>query len=462
MSRHITTRAQVSGYRFGLSRAEHALVRRDAGMAHDPMRGQSRSLMAGIILAVLVVAGAGIYGFIRPAPSVRDGKILAADNGALYVLVDDVMHPVPNLASARLILGQPLPVRHVSDASLARYPRGAAVGIPGAPGALAGPAVPGESQWTLCDGPEGTTIIAGAMGSGATVSASALVESAGERWLIYPAPGPASVGPVRARVDQRRVELLRALGLESATARTIDIGLLNSLPVRPDLTIPDVADRDKPGVLGMPVGSVIATAGVDGIDRFRLVLADGVQPLSAPAAELMRSIDPSAGDAIRRVSPRALASVPVRDSVALGHFPEATPVLVDDRWPVLCHRWSRQQDDRSATLQLVVASRLPLPTGARPVVLASADGRGPALDQVYLPPGSGEHVLLTGIEPNSVQASAPVYISDAGVRYPIVGPATAETLGLSDPVRAPWPIIGLLPAGVELSREAAVVTRDGS
>ena len=57
MSRQMTTRAQVSGYRFGLARAEHALVRRDARMLHDPMRSQFRALIAGAVVALAMLPG---------------------------------------------------------------------------------------------------------------------------------------------------------------------------------------------------------------------------------------------------------------------------------------------------------------------------------------------------------------------------------------------------------------------
>lgn len=42
-----TTRWQVNGYRFLVRRMEHALVRRDVRMLHDPMRSQSRALAVG-------------------------------------------------------------------------------------------------------------------------------------------------------------------------------------------------------------------------------------------------------------------------------------------------------------------------------------------------------------------------------------------------------------------------------
>ena len=186
MSRQFTTRAQVSGYRFGLARAEHALVRREARMLHDPLRNQRRALLAGAVLAVLILAGAGIYGIVRPEPTVGDARIVAADSGALYVLLDDALHPVPNLASARLILGEALPVRRVSQRSLAGYRRGPELGIVGAPSAL--PVDGGATGWTVCDDPgAGTAVLVGELPDGGPPTAdAALVHRADELWLLYP------------------------------------------------------------------------------------------------------------------------------------------------------------------------------------------------------------------------------------------------------------------------------------
>lgn len=463
MSRHITTRAQVSGYRFGVARAEHALVRRDVRMTHDPMRAQMRSMIAGAVLALLVVAGAGIYGFIRPQPSVRDAQIVATDDGALYVLLQDVMHPVSDVASARLILGQAAPVRTVSDRSLADFPRGPQVGVIGAPTTLAGPVDPDRSTWTVCESAESSAVIVGALdGTVADQVDAALVSHDGADWLIYSLPGPGGAPvPGRARVDGTSVAVLRALDLEAAAARPIGAGLLNSFTARPELSVPEVPGRGTAGVLGLPVGSVVTTAGAAGAVSFHLVLRDAVQPLSEAAAEVMRLADPHAEERVPRVAPGDLAAVPVTSSLPLAHFPLAAPRLTDTEPAALCHRWSRRRDASTASTELLAARRLPTPTDARPVNLASADGPGGALDQVYMQPGSGAHVVLTGIEPDSRRVATPFYISDAGVRYGLGGTDTGAILGLPEPMRAPWPMVGLLPSGPELSREAAAVARDG-
>ena len=97
MPAQLTTKAQVNGYRFLLRRLEHALIRRDVRMLHDPMRSQLRSLMVGLVLAILVLAGFGVYGLIKPQGSVGKSQIIISKKaGAMYVVLDGRLHPVLN------------------------------------------------------------------------------------------------------------------------------------------------------------------------------------------------------------------------------------------------------------------------------------------------------------------------------------------------------------------------------
>ncbi|WP_026918311.1 type VII secretion protein EccB [Gordonia shandongensis] len=459
MSRHITTRAQVSGHRFGIHRAGHALVRRDVRMMHDPMRTHARSLAAGLVLAVLALAGAGVYGIIRPAPTVGDAAVVVADDGAMYVRIDDVMHPVNGIVSARLLLGEPAEPRHVSDDSLRAFARGPAVGLRGAPTAV-GSGV-GGSRWTVCDAGGETVVIAGRLRtSGMRSGGGALVEHDGVHWLLYERPGPDGTAvPVRARVDPSDTAVLEALGLRDAPVRTVSAGLINAFPPEPALTVPAIAARGAPGPLGAAVGSVLTTTSVGGRESYHVILDGAVQPVPRPVADAIRLADPTASAQVRRVSPGALATVPVRDDLAVDHFPARTPALVDEHADVLCRSWSRGASDAYATSSLWAGTALPLGDGARPVRMASADGRGPALDGVYLRPGSGEHVRVTGTDPRSPRSATSFYIADTGVRYRI-GDGIGEMLGLSATERAPWSVVTLLPSGPELSREAAAVAAD--
>ncbi|MEZ5209783.1 type VII secretion protein EccB [Gordonia sp. PP30] len=461
MPRQLTTRAQVSGYRFGLSRAEHALIRRDARMLADPMRSELRALIGGAVIALVLLAGAGIYGIIRPAPSVADAEIVAADTGGLFVLVDGVMHPVPNLASARLVIGEPSPVKNVTARSVSAYPRGPSLGIPGAPAGLPGPADRRESTWTVCDDPAGgTAVIAGRPAAPpASARAGVLVRAGDEEWLLYQLRRDSVARPVRARLRPESVAVRRALGLDGVAARPVSAALLNAFPAEPELAVPEIPGAGGAGPATLretPVGTVVRSLGVDDAPSYFAVLADGVQPLTPVAAEALRGADATAPGTVTQVAPAALASVPVVHRLPLDGFPEAPPDLTESRAagaePVLCRSWSAVAGRPGVRESLLVTAHLPLPGGARVVTLSAADGGGPGLDGVYLRPGTGEQVAVPG---------GRYYITDAGVRYPIADADTAQMLGLpAEPEPAPWPVVSLLPAGPQLSREAALVARD--
>jgi len=99
-----TTKSQVQAYRFVLRRMEHALVRKDAVMLHDPMRTQVRATVVGVVLGVLGLAGFALFSLFSHSDSLGDNAIVTAkDSGTMFVRVDGVLHPVTNLASARLI-----------------------------------------------------------------------------------------------------------------------------------------------------------------------------------------------------------------------------------------------------------------------------------------------------------------------------------------------------------------------
>src|SRR4051794_6835849 len=144
-----TTSDQVHAYRFGLRRLQSALVRRQALPGADRLRAQNRATIAGVLIAALALGVAAVWGLLdRPADWRTAGVVVAEGSGALYVVVHgpDRLVPVPNLASARLVLaglaaaggpasgraGDAQPVE-VGDAELATAPRERGVGIVDAP-----------------------------------------------------------------------------------------------------------------------------------------------------------------------------------------------------------------------------------------------------------------------------------------------------------------------------------------
>lgn len=479
MARQLTTKAQVNGYRFLLRRLEHALVRRDVRMLHDPMRSQIQALLVGSVIGVLVLGGCGVWGLVKPQGSVGDAKIVVSkDGGGNYVLMDGTLHPVLNLASARLITGSNETPKTVSDGKLSKYPRGPLLGIPGAPAALTGSAHPGVSNWTVCDTATVSPDMSGetialtligdtpALGGGIDKAApddALLVRSAGTTFLIYD-DDPAAASPVRAEVDTRSIPVMRALGLENTTPRDISPGLLNSIPEVDPLTVPDIAGAGKPAssVPGSTIGSVVRTAGINDQMSYYVVLANGTQQISEPTAEILRLADRAGAAPVKTVAPGQVTANPGADALPVTRFPRRQPKLLEaTAAPVACQSWSRASDGSPATTMMLVGRQLPLASDAAPVAVSSADGAGPGVDEVYLRPGSGEYVQATGAEPGSPRAESRYYVSDSGVKFGIPDAATGSMLGLGDtPAPAPWPMLSLLISGPTLSRANALVSHD--
>ena len=149
----LTTKVQVSGWRFLLRRVEHAIVRRDTRMFDDPLQFYSRAVGVGIVIAVLVCLGAALLAYFKPLGKRGEDTLLVdRTTNQLYVIMPGtgLLHPVYNLTSARLVLGNPGVPNAVKSDELDRMPKGQPIGIPGAPYATPVASVP-ESMWTLCD-----------------------------------------------------------------------------------------------------------------------------------------------------------------------------------------------------------------------------------------------------------------------------------------------------------------------
>ena len=145
------TRVQVTAHQFNARRAALGLTRRRVRMESEPGRRQSMAVVAGMTVVAVMCLGALFWSLLRPAGSIDGSSIVAdKDTGALYVRVGDTLYPALNLALARLIAGSAdNPVR-VRRSEIESRPRGATVGIAGAPSALTATA-PGSSSWLVCD-----------------------------------------------------------------------------------------------------------------------------------------------------------------------------------------------------------------------------------------------------------------------------------------------------------------------
>jgi type VII secretion protein EccB len=433
----------------------HALVRRDFAMQDDVLRTQSRSLLAGCVLAVLVVAGCAILALVKPQGSIGDAQIvMARETGALYVRIADTLHPVLNLASARLAAGTAANPVAVGEADIARAKRGPQVGIPGAPASIGAPLT--DQSWTVCDD-DLTLVVVGAAPSvidRLDRSRSVLVTPRGElaapTYLLYDGR--------RAEVDLRSMAVVRALRLDGVVPLPVSRALLDLVPEVPAIATPVIDRAGAPGptaLAGVSIGTVVRVARAES-SEFYVVLAGGVQRISEVAADLVRFALPGRFDEVPTVAPSAIAGTRVVTTLPLEHLPERArvPVGADDGLAVCAH-W------RDTNTVVLTGHSLVSDFQDAAVTLGQADGDGPNVDRVVIPAGHSAYARSVGILGDDGTAGTRFLINDEGVVFGIRDEQAASHLGLPEPAKpAPWPVLASLPRGPELSSEAASVLRD--
>ena len=328
-----TTRLHVSGYRFLLRRIECALLGRDIRGVNEPIRASMQSLMVGAVLAIIMLAGCALLAMIRPQPALANAPIvMGKQSGALYVRIGETLHPVLNLASARLIMRTNADPQPVPESELSHNKRGLLLGIPGAPQFLGIPLGEDELRWTVCDSggaaPSTTVVIGPAEGPLSHPLAgeqSVLVRpvSGGSTYLLYAGR--------RAVVNLNEPAVVRALGLDGQVPLAVSPTLLNAVPEAPPITtprIPNPSTRGPAALPGFPVGSVLRVARADG-DEYFVVLSHGIQRIGRVAADLLRFTDSHGARTAISVAPDLIRATPTVTELPVATFPDRSPTAVE-------------------------------------------------------------------------------------------------------------------------------------
>ncbi|MGA8331993.1 MAG: type VII secretion protein EccB [Mycobacterium sp.] len=480
--RGFVTRHQVSGWRFVMRRIASGVALHDTRMLVDPLRTQTRAVLMGVIVLVAALAGCFVFSLIRPNGSVANNQVLAdRSTSALYVRVGDQLHPVLNLASARLIVGRPVNPTLVKSSELDKFPLGNLIGIPGAPQRMV-QNTRKDADWTVCDAAAGsaagTTVIAGALDStGAraktlATGSAVLVSNPTGTWLLWDGR--------RSRIDLADHAVTGALGLgpDSPTPRPVAVGVFNAIPEAPPLTVPVIADAGAPARFPVPapIGAVVESHGLDTTSGngvlYYAVLPDGLQPVSPVLAAILRNSNSYGLDQPPRLSADKVAKLPVSKALDTSRYPEQRLSLVDaSHDPLTCAHWSKLAGASTNSLTLLTGSALPIPDAVHTEDLVGA-GNGGTANRVAIAPGSGYLAQTVGQGSSSPAAGSLFWISDTGVRYGIDNEAaqpgtagqskTAEALGLdTPPTPAPWSILSLYAPGPTLSRADALLAHDG-
>jgi type VII secretion protein EccB len=453
-----TERLQISGDRFLRRRLECALVGIDLRAGIESVRAPTRSLTVGLVAASVALAGCLALALLRPQPEIGSAPIvMERQSGALYVRVGQTLHPVLNLASARLIVKTNADPQPMAASALGRSKMGPVLGIAGAPSYVGKPLEEGESQWTVCDTRDRTTVIFGAEPqSGLLIRDQAL--------LVTPSSGGATylfINGRRAVVNPDDATVARAAGLDGQTPFPVSSALLNLIPESPSIAaprIPGAGTRGPDSLRGFPVGSVLRVIRGSG-DEYYVVLHDGVQRVGQLAADLVRFADSRGARAAISVAPDVIRTTNSVTRLPVSEFPDRAQLLPVADGAAVCARWAAMASGRVAVTLSV--GGLPIPAGQAPVVLTQNDGEGPAVDAVYLPPGRTVYVRATSVSGANARAGTRYLIGDTGVRYSVHDDDAAHDLGLPDTITAaPWPVLSRLAAGPDLSRTNASVAQD--
>ncbi|MEE6168795.1 MULTISPECIES: type VII secretion protein EccB [unclassified Mycolicibacterium] len=458
----LTTKIQVSGWRFLLRRVEHAIVRRDTRMFDDPLQFYSRAVSTGIVIAVMVCLGAVALAYFKPLGK-RGSDTLVVDRttNQLYVMLpgSDLLRPVYNLTSARLALGHGDEPTVVKSEELNRMPKGQPIGIPGAP--YATPTGVPASTWSLCDtvtkpdsaAPEvETSVLIRSLVTDMSVgplgpSQGMLVTFKGANWLVN------DVG--RHAIDLSDRAVTSAVGIPvTAKATPISEGLFNALPNMGPWQLPQIVAAGAPNTVGLPenlvIGSVFQTATESGNQQY-VVLTDGVARVNETTAAALRATNSYGLITPPTVESSVVAKIP--EQVYVSPLPaKPMTILLRQDDPVLCWAWRREPGDQSAKTTVIAGRHLPISSTAMGTGVKQIEGDA----TVYI--DGGQFVRLQSPDPKVGEGL--FYIDPQGVRYGVANADAAKNLGLGAPGNAPWPVVSLLVEGPVLSKDAALLEHD--
>lgn len=434
-----TTKAQISGHKFLTRRLEHGLVLGDIRMIHDPLATRNRAHIFSLAATALICLGALAMAVFKPAIDPGDAAIIQAESGQLYVRIDNQLHPVANLASARLIVGEAADIHTGSDTILKNLPKAVPIGIVDAPGLIAPPAtatqklVPHACHTTtkpanrLDTTPNQITVIMQETGANATTTNQttpifqqlatghaivALVDQA--EWLVT--ANGRSILPPADTPDGRNIR--HRLGITQTTPRwSPPPQIFSAIAEKPPATIPT-------GIL-----EVLRIPGADN-PQFWARTADGVVRLAPIQADILvdsgvRMQDGTATELGATPDSKTLSSFPLPDRVPTWVDPTAQPLCVGEHGEV-------------ETAPLIEGK----PPWGEAVALA-----GKAVATHFVGPG-----WAVGVD----TGSGIHVVSAHGLRHQVENRETAAALGISHFYSINWDMLRLLPSGTTLSKQQAL------
>lgn len=487
-------RDQVQAHGFMMGRLSSGLLTADPDAPESPLGRTTRGVVFGVLATVLIGGCATVYGLLRPGGNDgwRDGRHLVVnrDTGARYLWTgtDEVLHPVLNYASARLIGGADLETVDVATASLQDVPVGAPAGIPGAPDSLPGAAQLDDGAWHMCvTGPEGAlpSTTGAAAGTGVeepgatTMVVGATLDTSGvdgDQGVLV--SGPDHVEYLvwrgsRLALD-RASDARNALGYGSEQPMPVSAAFLDALVPGPVLAPPEVPGRGGKGpVLGgeaSTIGQLFKVSVPGGGSTYHLLREDGLIPVTRLDAALVLGDPATQEDAYQGRSPeaRAVGADALRthraenaDPAGSAELPETPPVPRSvPRGTALC-----AQVDGGEGGTRIGSVLVPL-TALGPVAVSEGTALplAPACvrtDATVVRPGHGALVRAVNAS-GAAHAGTTYLVAENGVKYRVSAKDSLSALGYAegDIGSVPAPLLAALPTGADLDPAAASGTTE--
>ncbi|MFE0731265.1 type VII secretion protein EccB [Streptomyces antibioticus] len=471
-------RDQVQAHLFVMGRLASAMLRAEPDHPESPLGRTNRGAAIGVILAVLVCAGAFVFGLIKPGANdswrTAGNLIVDKQTGARYLYLDGRLRPVRNYASAQLIADGGLGVTTVGTASLAGTPHGAPIGIPDGPEALPGTGDLDSRPWLVCsgtspkatDGVAATTILA--IGTDEIRNIPDGRRLGEDEGLLVAGPDTATYlvwQGSRLRLDERS-NAAEALGYGSVTPRPASAAFLDAFPQGPDLAPVEVPGRGKDGpeLAGRStrIGQIFLVDVPGAEPQYHLLTQEGLVPLTATGAALTlgdpRTREEAYGGAaatVARLGADALTGhLAPRSGSLMADLPPRRPKILDVAADsVACA--NVDSADRGVRVWTSV-----LPAGALPeVVHPPAPEAVPAclkVDAIAVRAGKG--ALVRALSAGGTAMGDTTYlVTDEGVKYRLLSRQGVKALGYEgvEARRLPSAMLAMLPSGPDLTPEAA-------
>ncbi len=402
----------------------------------------------GLALAILILLGFLIFGLLKPGkgPGLDPGTnlVIEKETGTRYLVQDNVLHPVANLASALLAVGPTLKIQTLSQQKTALLERGRPVGLVGAPEAVPKPTAVVKEGWSACiRGTTSTTGVVPPLEVDFGTDGQPAPLPNGDGMLVANPAGEVFLVADGVRHELTSSQARTAAGYASTAPFRVPNSWLASLTPGRSLGVLSVTGIGDPGakVAGKTrkIGQIVATRDELTEVLYYLVRRDRVVPITR-LESLMLLGNPEIAQINPGKSPLVLAPGQSIGSTTREQLPESVG------WPSEPPRIFTGKSSAICAASKTVNQPW---IGVRGLRDESAAESGSVV--VSVPPGSG--LVAEAVDSAGGRTGRLAFIDEQGNSFTIAEAEALSVLGLSSAKRVPVPIglLGAIPSGPALA-----------